>query len=72
VSEIGVQVVDYYRLGLRPSDIAQRLQVAPATVHYHLRKLKKNPAAQEAEPPSEKRWASKRTRELVAVLLTKG
>lgn len=72
VSEIGLRVTDCYRSGLGPSDIAQRLQVAPATVHYHLRKLNEEPTAQGVQPPSEKHWARQRTRELVAVLVTKG
>lgn len=65
-------VIKYHEAGQCPSEIAHRLGVAPATVHYHLRRLRE----QTPDPPAgltvDRRWARQRTRELVAVLLAKG
>jgi DNA-binding CsgD family transcriptional regulator len=73
VSEIGTLVISYNDAGLTPTEIASRLRVAPATVHYHLRKRREpvGPEPAHAEPPVTG-WGQRRTRELVGVLLRKG
>lgn len=74
VSETGEQVLALHRQGVRSIDIAHRLNVAQATVHYHLRRLAEpQPVlpARASTPPSETRGAN-RTRERVAELLAAG
>jgi DNA-binding CsgD family transcriptional regulator len=72
---IGERVIELDRQGVPSIDIAHQLNVAQATVHYHLRKAvtAPKPASRAVSKPSSRRTGSTiRTRELVAALLAKG
>lgn len=72
VSAIGLRVVELHGTGVAPSDIASRLGVAPATVHYHLRKLREQQLEVGQVTRAEPAWNRSRTRELVSALLSRG
>lgn len=73
MTDTGSRVVELYQRGVRPIDIAHQLNVAQATVHYHLRKAAE---ATKQEPKPRRRGPRKgakvRTHELVAELLAQG
>lgn len=70
--ELGESVISLHRAGLRPVEIAHRLNVAVSTVHYHLRKLVRIP--REAAKPRGGTHTNSgvKTRDLVAALLARG
>jgi DNA-binding CsgD family transcriptional regulator len=73
VSAIGRQVIEGCEAGERPADTANRLGIAPATVHYHLRKLREQRLETTvATSDQQGHWGRERTRELVATLLAQG
>jgi DNA-binding CsgD family transcriptional regulator len=74
VTEIGIEVVELHRQGLRSVDIAHRLNIAQSTVHYHLRKLSHKPAAdaQMRRRAGRRPGTKVQTRLLVAELLARG
>lgn len=70
VSALGNLILQHHARGLRPGDIASQLGVAPATVHYHLRRQREQARTEADETPTKSKGA--RTRDLVAALLARG
>jgi DNA-binding CsgD family transcriptional regulator len=73
VSELGPTIAKLQDAGVPMLQIAQRLGVAQATVHYHLRKLRAAPAGAAVPVHAVPNAVSAvRTRDLVAALLNDG
>lgn len=72
MSETGKQVIELHERGCRPIDIAHRLHVAQATVHYHLRRAAEASTQGPTPRSTGPRRSRARTRELVAELLSQG
>jgi DNA-binding CsgD family transcriptional regulator len=75
VSALGEQILELHRQGVPSLDIAHRLNVAQATIHYHVRKMRRE-AADTGRPMSRSIPKNARftvdTRERVAALLAQG
>ncbi|MBV9311831.1 MAG: HNH endonuclease [Solirubrobacterales bacterium] len=70
MSEIGDRVLELHREGVKKLDIAHRLNIAQSTVHYHLRRLRDEPAPAETSLTRRPRAHTTRdTRQRVAELL---
>ncbi len=75
VSPVGEQIIGLHRQGVRSIEIAHRLNVAQATVHYHLRQMQRaalEPLPSVDPPFTRKARTQVNTRERVAALLAKG
>ena len=72
MSETGKHVIELHERGCRPIDIAHRLHVAQATVHYHLRRAAEASTQGPTPRSTGPRRSRARTRELVAELLSQG
>lgn len=75
VTRLGQKIIALHRQGVRTTHIAHSLNVAPSTVHYHLRELRQLEARDAAERQSRRPQRSRpslRTKTLVAELLRHG
>lgn len=73
MSELGDQVIALHTEGLKSLEIAYRLNVAQSTVHYHLRKLRRESTGSAPDRrPGRRVGSTVKTREAVAFLLARG